>query len=387
MQKRPQYKRFILILTLSVNLWLLFYYKYAAFFLSLFGVSIEAAALPVGISFYTFQAISYTLDVYRGEVAPQKKLTLFFAYLTLFPQLVAGPIVRYSEVDQALIRREHTAARFAEGAFLFAVGLSKKLVIADSLAPLSAAFHEGNVTALSAWLAAIAFTLQIYFDFSGYSDMARGLGKLFGFDFPENFRYPFLSRTVSEFWRRWHITLSSFFKSYVYIPLGGSRRGRLRTFRNLLTVWALTGLWHGASFSFLIWGLLYGVLLIFEKSFAIRPKWGLGNLYTMLFVVVGFVFFSADSLSAAISQLGAMLSLGVSFADAESLALLRDYGFLLLVAAVLSTPAVKLLYRRLGLSKGARRQVTRLAATPLLLLLSLSFLVGGASHPFLYFRF
>lgn len=385
MGKYPKYKRLFLVLAVVVNLWLLFYYKYAAFFLSLFGVALTPLPLPIGISFYTFQAISYTVDVYRGEVAPQPKFSLFLTYLTLFPQLVAGPIVRYSEIDTALLERRLSLSQFSRGAFLFAVGLFKKLVLADSLALLSDAFFENSPTALLAWLSAIAFTLQIYFDFSGYSDMARGLGRLFGFEFPENFNYPYIAKSIGEFWRRWHITLSSFFKSYVYIPLGGNRRGWARTVVNLLVVWLLTGLWHGAAVTFLVWGLLYGVLLVLEKGFRLRLPYGLGNLYTLFFVIIGFVFFSAESLSAAFSQLSAMLFLS-PFADQAARLLLSDYFILLLFSALLATPLPAFILKKL-LPTPQKRAFSRFVLTPVLLVLSLAFLVGANAHPFLYFRF
>ena len=386
MGKYPKYKRFFLILAISVNLWLLFYYKYAAFFLSLFGAQIASPALPVGISFYTFQAISYTLDVYRGEVLPQRKFYLFATYLTLFPQLVAGPIVRYAEVDEALRGRQFSLGQFAEGAYRFSIGLSKKLLIADSLAPLSGTFSENSPTVLAAWLSAIAFTLQIYFDFSGYSDMARGLGKVLGFEFPENFKYPYISRSITEFWRRWHITLSSFFKSYVYIPLGGNRRGRARTYLNLLAVWLLTGLWHGASFTFVAWGLLYAFLLILEKALGVKQlPLGLGNLYTMFFVLVGFVFFQAPTLTAAFFKLRVMAA-GAPFADHAALLLLRDYSLLLFVASFLATPLLKRVFV-FFFKKERFAALARAILTPSLMLLSLAFLVGASSHPFLYFRF
>ena len=385
LEKYPKYRRFWLILAIVVNLWLLFYYKYASFFLSVFGVSVASPALPIGISFYTFQAISYTVDVYRGEVRAERKFTVFLTYLTLFPQLVAGPIVRYREVDRALTGRRFTLSQCSRGAFLFSVGLFKKLALADSLATLSGAFSEGSPTALLAWLSAIAFTLQIYFDFSGYSDMARGLGRLFGFEFPENFRYPYIASSIGEFWRRWHITLSSFFKSYVYIPLGGNRRGKARTALNLLVVWLLTGLWHGAAYTFLVWGLLYGLLLVFEKLTNFRLPVGLGNLYTLFFVVVGFVFFAADSLSSAFSQLAAMLAPSV-WADGAAARLLSDHALLLAVSAVFATPLPAYLMRKL-MKTPERLALSRAALTPILLVLSFSFLVGASAHPFLYFRF
>ncbi len=383
--KYPKYKRVFLILAVVVNLWLLFYYKYAAFFLSLFGVTLTPPALPIGISFYTFQAISYTVDVYRGEVSCQSKFSLFLCYLTLFPQLVAGPIVRYGEIDHSLRERQFSKSQFSRGAFLFAVGLFKKLVLADSLAPLAASFSENSPTALLAWLSAIAFTLQIYFDFSGYSDMARGLGRLFGFEFPENFNYPYIAKSIGEFWRRWHITLSAFFKSYVYIPLGGNRRGRTRTVFNILTVWLLTGLWHGAAFTFLVWGLLYGLLLGIEKGFRLKLPYGLGNLYTLFFVLIGFVFFSAESLSSAFSQLFAMFG-GSPLVDVTALALLSDYAVLLLFSAFCATPLPLCALQKI-FATPRKRACSRAILTPLLLIVSFAFLVGANAHPFLYFRF
>ncbi|MBQ7365084.1 MAG: MBOAT family protein [Clostridia bacterium] len=385
MARYPHRKRLILIVAVSVSLLFLFYYKYASFFLSFVGVSFSVRELPVGISFYTFQAISYTVDVYRGEVRAQRSFSLFATYLTLFPQLVAGPIVRYSEVEEALLDRSVHLTEVAEGAFRFAVGLSKKLILADSLAAVATAYGESTPTVLLGWLTAIAFTLQIYFDFSGYSDMAVGLGKLFGFDFPENFNYPYIARSITEFWRRWHITLSSFFKSYVYIPLGGNRRGRWRTYFNLAIVWLLTGLWHGAAFTFLAWGLMYAVLLIFEKATKLSLPSIVGHLYTFLFTVIGFVFFSAPSLSDAFSKLSAMFFFA-PLSDAASRLLLFDVLPMLLLALIFATPFPKTLIRYLT-KREASRSLMKALATPALLVLSLAFLAGASTHPFLYFRF
>ena len=381
----PNYKKGILITAVAASLFVLFYYKYAAFFLSFVGIELAVPALPVGISFYTFQAISYTVDVYRADVKAQSSPVIFATYLTLFPQLVAGPIVRYSEVEGMLYQRRVTASGTSEGAFRFSVGLFKKLVLADTLSLLASAYRAHTPTVLLAWLSAIAFALQIYFDFSGYSDMAVGLGKFFGFDFPENFNYPYIARSVTEFWRRWHITLSAFFKSYVYIPLGGNRRGRLRTYLNLFLVWLLTGLWHGASFTFIAWGVFYALLLILEKAFGCIRNAVLGHSYLILVTVVGFVFFEAPTLFLAFSKLSVMLGIGAGLYDATALTYLFDYAPFLLLSILAATPLVRRLLEALREDKS--RAFVKAALTPATLVIALAFLVGASSHPFLYFRF
>ncbi len=393
-------KKALLSASVAVNLSLLVYFKYSAFFLSLVGIAFEAPLLPIGISFYTFQAMSYTVDVYRGEVQAEKSLLFFATYLCLFPQLIAGPIVRYSDVSAELTARRHTLAAFSDGAFRFAVGLCKKVIVADSLAMLVLLFRENTPTVLFAWLYAIAFTLEIYYDFSGYSDMAIGLGQLFGFHFPTNFNYPYFAKSITDFWRRWHITLSSWFKSYVYIPLGGNRRGKVRLVLNLTVVWLLTGLWHGSAFTFLLWGALYALLLIFEKfgglSLLGRLPSLFGRLYTLFFVTLGFVIFNAQSLNEALSDIGALFKAGgIPFADERSLYYLKSYLPLLLFSALAATPLPKKLFSGRLSSKKTDPESTpspliswgKAFAVLFLTLSGAAFAVSESYRPFLYFQF
>lgn len=394
----------LLALSLVLNLSLLFYYKYAGFLVSILtditGVSLSfsAPSLPVGISFYTFQAMSYTVDVYRREARCENDPLSFATYLCLFPQLIAGPIVRYTDVSDELKSRRHTLQGFADGAFLFVIGLAKKVILADTLAKLVSLYRSQAPSVLMAWLYAIAFTLQIYFDFSGYSDMAVGLGRLFDFSFPQNFHYPYTAASITAFWRRWHITLSSWFKSYVYIPLGGNRRGKRRLIRNLLIVWLLTGLWHGSAWTFLAWGALYGLLLIFEKFLGLslleRLPRPIGHLYTLFFVTLGFVLFNAESLSGAARDIGALFGVGaLPLYDAAALYYAKSYLPLLLFACLAATPFFKRLFVRSDPKKqrAAPLAFAKDAAKPFitlsLLLLSTAFIVGESFSPFLYFRF
>ena len=300
----------LLTVNIVLNLGYLAVFKYTGFALGtlnkLFGLDMEVLqiALPIGISFYTFQALSYTIDVYRKNVPAGKNIIDFGAYITMFPQLIAGPIVRYKTVERELRTRKETLADFTQGIVRFASGLGKKVIIANSVGQIWDAIRngsQGDLTTATVWLGMICFTLQIYFDFSGYSDMAIGLGRMFGFHFDENFNYPYISRSITEFWRRWHISLSTWFKEYVYIPLGGNRKGLARQLRNIFVVWLLTGLWHGAAWSFVLWGLYYGILLIFEKVVFHKalekiPK-VFGHIYTMIIVVIGWgIFGFADVL-------------------------------------------------------------------------------------------
>ncbi len=387
--------------SVGIDVAALVYFKYAGFIVgtlnALPGISLRVPAieLPVGISFFVFQTISYTVDVARARVHAQRSLVGLATYVCLFPQLVAGPIVRYSDIDSQLQNRRLSGAGAAVGISRFCVGLGKKILIADVLAEFCAAYTAAaEPSVLFAWLSAVAFTLQIYFDFSGYSDMAIGLGKLLGFDFPENFDYPYISRSLTEFWRRWHMTLGSWFRDYVYIPLGGSRVSPARTALNLMAVWLLTGLWHGASWNFVVWGAYFGALLIAEKFFvgaALDKIPGLlRQAAVMLAVIVGFVIFNSDGMSGALASLGALVGVGklaaVSF---ETLYYLRSYAVMFAVAALLATPAPKVLLDRLGSSdKGARAlRVLRPFAVALLLALCTARLVSGSFNPFLYFRF
>ena len=384
-------------LSVSLSLLLLAYFKYADFFLDSFravtGLPVPALqiALPIGISFYTFQILSYVVDVRRGDASAQKNPIDLAAYIAMFPQLIAGPIVRYTDVAAQLRTRTHTRAGTAAGTRRFVLGLAKKILIANVLGQLVQQFQTAqDPDTLFHWLYAVGFMLQIYFDFSAYSDMAIGLGAIFGFTFPENFNYPYCSASITEFWRRWHISLGSWFRDYVYIPLGGSRVGKWKLLRNLLLVWAATGLWHGAAWNFVLWGLFYAVLLIAEK-FALLPKLqkhpAIGRVYTLLFVLLGFVLFDAPSLSAAASRIAGLF--GGAGAGVESLYYLRSYAVVLLLAVLGATPLPKRLLARLRKNRvcGAILDVLEPIVLVALLALCTAYLIDGSFNPFLYFRF
>ena len=390
-----------LISSLACNLLLLGFFKYADFLIGavngLLGTDIPLLRipLPIGISFFTFQTMSYVIDVYRGEVPAERNIVTLGAYVSLFPQLIAGPIVRYQTVAEELHHRTHTLGQMAGGVQRFILGLGKKVLIANLLGELCAAFRASEApSVLYYWLYAIGFMLQIYFDFSGYSDMAIGLGAMFGFHFPENFSYPYIARTVTEFWRRWHMSLSSWFRDYVYIPLGGNRVKRWKWVRNILVVWLLTGLWHGAAWNFLLWGAFFGVLLLMEKLLLKDGGRGLpravGHVYVLLTVLLSFVLFNADGLSGAASDLAGLFGgLGLPLSTPETLYALRSRAVLLLVAAIGATPLPARLLRRLSDTRVGGRVMA--VAGPLLLLLLLllvtAYLVDGSFNPFLYFRF
>ncbi len=384
-------------LSVSLSLLLLAYFKYADFFLDSFravtGLPVPALqiALPIGISFYTFQILSYVVDVRRGDASAQKNPIDLAAYIAMFPQLIAGPIVRYTDVAAQLRTRTHTRAGTAAGTRRFVLGLAKKILIANVLGQLVQQFQTAqDPDTLFHWLYAVGFMLQIYFDFSAYSDMAIGLGAIFGFTFPENFNYPYCSASITEFWRRWHISLGSWFRDYVYIPLGGSRVGKWKLLRNLLLVWAATGLWHGAAWNFVLWGLFYAVLLIAEK-FALLPKLqkhpAIGRVYTLLFVLLGFVLFDAPSLSAAASRIAGLF--GGTGAGVESLYYLRSYAVVLLLAILGATPLPKRLLARLRKNRvcGVLLDVLEPIVLVALLALCTAYLIDGSFNPFLYFRF
>ena len=384
-------------LSIALSLLLLAYFKYADFFLDSFravtGLPVPALqiALPIGISFYTFQILSYVVDVRRGDASAQKNPIDLAAYIAMFPQLIAGPIVRYTDVAAQLRTRTHTRAGTAAGTRRFVLGLAKKILIANVLGQLVQQFQTAqDPDTLFHWLYAVGFMLQIYFDFSAYSDMAIGLGAIFGFTFPENFNYPYCSASITEFWRRWHISLGSWFRDYVYIPLGGSRVGKWKLLRNLLLVWAATGLWHGAAWNFVLWGLFYAVLLIAEK-FALLPKLqkhpALGRVYTLLFVLLGFVLFDAPSLSAAASRIAGLF--GGAGAGVESLYYLRSYAVVLLLAVLGATPLPKRLLARLRKNRvcGVLLDVLEPIVLVALLALCTAYLIDGSFNPFLYFRF
>ena len=386
--------RLFLLTSVAGSLGLLCCFKYGDFFLSAIngalGISLPIwrLALPVGISFYTFQILSYTIDLYRGDVEVQRNPVSFALYVALFPQLIAGPIVRYRDVAQELQERKHSTAMAYEGACRFLVGLGKKVILANNLGLLCQSYRSSaDPTVLFAWLSALGFFLQIYYDFSGYSDMAIGLGRILGFHFPENFRYPYCSRSVTEFWRRWHMTLGALFRDYVYIPLGGNRTGKLRWMGNILLVWCLTGLWHGAGWNFLLWGLFYAILLLGEKlwygPFLAKRPW-FSHIYLLLSVLLGFVLFQGGSLEQSWGDFRAMLGAGsIPTVSRESLYALRNHGVLLILGALGATPLPGRLYQRW--SKGLQWIEPLLLA--LLLLLCTAYLVDGSFNPFLYFRF
>lgn len=397
---RGRRKKLFLTLSLVLSFALLGYCKYADFFIENFnavtGLSLPLLkiALPIGISFYTFQIASYEIDVYRGDVAAQHNFIDFAAYVAMFPQLIAGPIVRYRDIAPQLKERTHSLEAAASGASRFAVGLGKKVLVANVLAQLVSAYKaSAEQTVLYAWLYAIAFTLQIYFDFSGYSDMAIGLGRIFGFTFPENFRYPYIARSITEFWRRWHMSLSTWFRDYLYIPLGGSRCSRARHIFNILIVWMATGFWHGAAWNFIFWGLFYAVLLMTEKFFllpALKKGRVLPHVYVLLAVTLGFVLFDAASLKDALHQLGTLFGAGTaSGLGTEALYMLRSYGVVLALAVLGATPLPAMLWKKAQEAKSLAPVLT--VAEPLctfaLLALCTAFLVDGSFNPFLYFRF
>ena len=397
---RPGVRRALLISSVVINLSLLGFFKYAGLVVSTLNaalslsIPVPSVALPVGISFYTFQTMSYSIDVYRRNCPAQRDPIAFGCYVTMFPQLIAGPIVRYVDVMREINGRRETFEGFYLGIRRFLVGLAKKLILANGVGMLwdsVSAQPAASLSALSAWLGVLAYAFQIYFDFSGYSDMAIGMGRMFGFQFPENFRYPYVSRSVSDFWRRWHITLSTWFREYLYIPLGGNRVCVPRNIFNLAVVWMATGLWHGASWNFLLWGAYFGAVLIAEKFLygkaLSRAPGFVGWAYTALVVLVGWVFFALDDLGRGAAYLGAMFGGGAGAVDAYALRALLNYGAVLLLCAAASTPLASGALERLR----ARRPRAHSALTYALVIagfaLCLIYVVDAGYNPFLYFRF
>ena len=372
-----------LITGVAVNLLLLGYFKYTNFLLGIFGMHVPSISLPIGISFYIFQSMSYVIDVYWNAVPVQKNPLTFGTYVTLFPQLIAGPIVRYRDVAEQLDTRQENISQFASGVLLFIIGLSKKVLIANSVGNLWNLLQNEAGT-LAAWAGLLAYTLQIYFDFSGYSDMARGLGRMLGFEFMENFNYPYISASITEFWRRWHISLSTWFKEYVYIPLGGNRKGMGRQIFNICIVWALTGLWHGASWNFVLWGVYYACLLILEKLFLLKilnklPGF-LRHIYTMVVVMLGWALFYFEDMTALFTFLGRLFTPAAT----TNLQLILGYLPLLLVASVAATPLVKN-----AVSKRETPMVHygKIVAAAAAMLLCVAALASQSYNPFIYFRF
>ncbi len=395
---QKKWKRFWLIFSVVSSLTLLAVFKYADFLIGSVNtttglrIPLLKLAQPIGISFYTFQCLSYTIDVYRGNAKAQKNLISFGAYVSLFPQLIAGPIVRYVDVARELEHRTHSWDEVALGLRRFLIGLSKKILLANTFGELTNIFRDSDEkSVLFYWIYAIAFTLHIYFDFSGYSDMAIGLGRVFGFHFIENFNYPYLSKSIGEFWRRWHMSLGSWFRDYVYIPLGGNRVSPGRWVVNVLIVWMLTGLWHGAAWNFVLWGLLYAAFLMIEKWVPALQKLPalLRHGYVLLIVVLGFVLFNAENMTQAVSDLAGMFGFGgVPAVTGETLYYLRSYGLPLLLGFVGSTPIVRNTANRLLAGKAGRMvSILEPVVLILLLLICTAYLVDGSFNPFLYFRF
>lgn len=398
---RENKKRLKLMLVLSVviDIGLLSVFKYTDFIITnvnaIFGANFDLLniALPIGISFYTFQAMSYTIDVYRDDVRVQKNLIDFGMYITMFPQLIAGPIVRYADVQDQLAERSVTTADFSEGVMRFVVGLGKKVLLANQMGAVWSDIYAlgGDVSALMAWTGAIAYTFQIYFDFSGYSDMAIGLGRMFGFKFPENFRYPYQSVSITDFWRRWHITLSTWFKEYLYIPLGGNRRGLARQALNLLIVWSLTGFWHGAGWNFVMWGLYYFVILFIEKLFLLKaldklPKF-FRHVYALVLIIIGWVIFASDDVSVLLPYLGSMFGANGAIGGMDVYTLLTK-AVLLIICCIASTELPKKLFLSAAGAMNEKAAFTLKSVLMIALLaMSMILLIGDSYNPFLYFRF
>ena len=391
----------VLILCVVGNLALLGYFKYTDCVLETVnrlaeaGLALPGIALPIGISFYTFQTMSYVIDVYRGKVEAQRDIITFGTYVTLFPQLIAGPIVRYSDVAVMLVGRKTNLEQIAEGVRRFITGFGKKVLLANQIyvvwMELSA---MENLSVSAAWLGAVAFTFQIYFDFSGYSDMAIGLGKIFGFDYLENFNYPYISRSITEFWRRWHMSLSSWFKEYVYIPLGGNRKGLSRQLINISIVWILTGLWHGASWNFVMWGVYYGIILIIEKLGLLKVLKKcpavVGHIYSLILIVIGWVIFAVDDMGKVAAYLGMMLGSSQIFIDDAFVYFFESRIWLLIACVIGSTPLPKIVCSIIAEKLEDREVLLGTIETVLFMgifALSMAFLVSGSYNPFLYFRF
>ena len=399
-KEKKRISKLFMILSVASSLAMLGYFKYVDFFIGNFnaitGLSIPLLkiALPIGISFYTFQILSYTVDVYRGNVAAQKNPIDLAAYVALFPQLIAGPIVRYSDVAEQLKSRTHTLEKTVLGARRFMIGLGKKILIANILGELCDTFRASDdKSVLFFWLYAVAYSLHIYFDFSGYSDMAIGLGKLFGFDFLENFNYPYISASITEFWRRWHMSLGSWFRDYVYIPLGGNRVSRMRHLFNIFVVWMLTGFWHGAAWNFIGWGLFFAVLLMVEKLWLLKylkKSRVLSHIYVVVLIIISFVIFDASSMGQAFSYIGSMFGAGgYPLVSTEFLYYLRSYGVVLILGIIGATPLPKKLWNRIaatGIGSNIMTFAEPIALSALLLCCS-AYLVDGSYNPFLYFRF
>ena len=391
----------ILITTLFIHVFLLIIFKYTDFIIQTINdisnanIKLLNIALPIGISFYTFQIISYVIDVYNGKVKVQKNIINLATYVSLFPQLVAGPIVRYQTVEKELDDRVHSFNNFAYGIRRFSIGLAKKVLIANALGELcNKAFALNETTIIFYWIFGISYMLQLYFDFSAYSDMAIGLGRIFGFNFPENFNYPYISKSITEFWRRWHISLSTWFKDYVYIPLGGNRDGKYKQIRNILIVWLLTGIWHGANWTFLIWGLLFGIILIIEKIFLNKfmeklPSF-IRRIYVLFIVMILFIIFNSENMQVALTNIKGLFGMnGEVFVNDYTLHYLKSYLPVLIIALLGSTPLIKILIDKLRKNKYVNNIINILEPILIVMILFVvtSYLIDNSYNPFLYFRF
>ena len=400
-QEKPRRAKALTTLSVCVSLSFLFFFKYYNFFASNLSrlpmvnvPAIAGLALPIGISFYTFQIISYTVDVWRGDCAAQKNYISFGAYVTLFPQLIAGPIVRYTEIDEQLTSRRENVEDFARGILRFVAGLAKKVLVGDALVSGYVYFRDSmsvQPTVTGAWMVVILYSLHLYYDFSGYSDMAIGLGKMFGFSFPENFNYPYVSRSITEFWRRWHISLSSWFREYVYIPLGGNRVGTLKRYRNLAIVWLLTGFWHGADWNFMLWGVYFAIILILERAFLLKileksPR-AIGHIYSLFLIGVGFLIFSHSDLGAAVSTFLALFGVWTSgiWTPTALYTVIRLLP-LILVSAIGATPLPKRLWERFQ-TRHTRWQTATVIGCLILFCVCVAYLVDSTFSPFEYTQF
>ena len=394
-------RKFIFITLLLIDISILFFFKYYGFIISsigsLFGIDlvIRDIPLPLGISFYTFQQISYIIDVYTKKTKVQKNLINFAAYITMFPQLIAGPIVKYNDIEGQLKNRNENLTQFSSGVHRFIIGLGKKVLLANSIGAIWSEIKViplNEISILTSWIGIIAFALQIYFDFSGYSDMAIGLAKMFGFEFLENFNYPYISKSVTEFWRRWHISVGTWFREYLYIPLGGNKKGNLIQIRNLFVVWFTTGLWHGASFNFIAWGIYFGVILFIEKiifkNILNKLPSFLCHIYTLILVLIGWVIFDMNTLSSAMEYISIMFGLSNNLVvDKLSLFILSNNIVILLIGIICSTTLLPNVFKKLRCSLKKSNIFIIISMYLIIFILSISYLVGESFNPFLYFRF
>lgn len=389
-RKKSKVKTAIFIIAICYNLSMLFVFKYIDFFITninhIFGTELELLelTLPLGISFYTFQIMSYVIDLYKGKISVEKSLITLGTYLAMFPQLIAGPIVVYSDVSKKLHDRKITLADIEDGVAIFILGLGSKVLIANNVGMLwddIALIGYENIKAFTAWLGVLAFSLQIYFDFNGYSLMAIGLGKMLGFDFPRNFNFPYISRSLTEFWRRWHITLSTWFREYVYIPLGGNRKGQIATYVNLFIVWFLTGFWHGAGWNFILWGLFFFVMLVIEKSFLqkfLSNNVVASHIYSVLLIGLSWMIFAITDIKELCVYFTKLVSFG---SDVNAVYFVRNYGIVLLLGCILSTPALKNAYDK------NKNKPIGIVGLMIIFIVSIAYLTDATYNPFLYFRF